>query len=261
MKILFIVPGLAIGGQEKIGMLLTNELLKYHEVITVCFEPENPLQFDYKTPIIRIENKIHTSPLLKAFNLLKRALALRKIKKSFQPDVSISIGETAIVANAFTFSPEYKIAAIHQAIKILKGKLYKFSYQKHDKIIPVSNGINKELKDIYGIKNSYFIHNGFDIDEIISSSQEKLDEKLNPFFNGKVLAHLGRFDIPKGHWHLIVLFVLIKKKMSAAKLLLIGDYDSENEIFKFCASYLKLHRLKIAFLKSNYNFLKPEAYK
>ena len=59
MKILFIIPGLAIGGQEKIGMMLTNELLKYHEVITVCFEPENPLQFNYKTPIIRIENKIY----------------------------------------------------------------------------------------------------------------------------------------------------------------------------------------------------------
>jgi glycosyltransferase involved in cell wall biosynthesis len=253
MKILFIIPGLAIGGQEKIGMMLTNELMKYHEVITVCFEPENPLQFNYKTPIIRIENKIYKNSLIKALNLLKRAMALRKLKKFFHPDVSISMGETAIVANAFTFTPEYKIAAIHQAIKLLKGRLYKFSYQKHNKIIPVSNGINKELKEIYGIENSDFIHNGFDIDEIISSSQQKLDEKLTPFFNGKVMVHLGRFDFPKGHWHLVVFFVLIKKKISEARLLLMGDYDSENEIFRFCVSYLRLHGLKVAFLQNDEN--------
>jgi len=253
MKILFIIPGLAIGGQEKIGMMLTNELLKYHEVITVCLEPENPLQFNYKTPIIRIENKIYKSPFLKAFNLLKRALALRKIKKNFQPDISISVGETAIVANAFTFTNEFKIAAIHQAIKVLKGKLYKFSYQKHDKIIPVSSGINKELKEVYGIENSDFIHNGYDINEIISCSENKLDEKFNPFFNGKVIAHLGRFDIPKGHWHLVTVFALIKKDLPDARLLLIGDYKSENEIFKFCTDFLKQNGLKMAFLQNDKN--------
>ena len=253
MKILFIIPGLAVGGQEKIGMMLTNELLKYHEVITICFEPENPLQFDYRTPIIRIENKIYKNHFLKAINLLKRSLALRKIKRNFKPDISISIGETAIVANAFTFTKEFKIASIHQAIKVLKGKLYKFSYLKHDKIIPVSNGINKELKQNYGIKNLDFIHNGYDLDEIISLSEKKLDEKLNLFFNGKVIAHLGRFDISKGHWHLISIFVLIKNKWPDTRLLLIGDYDPENKIFNFCTNFLKSNGLKIGFLQSGYD--------
>src|SRR5450432_4817237 len=117
MKILFIIPGLAIGGQEKIGMMLTTSLMKYHEVVTVCFESENPHQFNYTTPIIRIENKIYKNRVLKFINVFKRVITLRKIKKSYKPDISISFGETAIIANAFTNTSEFKIATIHQSIK------------------------------------------------------------------------------------------------------------------------------------------------
>ena len=247
MKILFIIPGLAIGGQEKITMMLTNELIKYHEVVIVCFEEKNPLQYNFLSPIIRIENKIHKAKIYKIFNLIKRAVALRKIKKNVQPDVSVSIGETAIVANTFTFTREFKIASIHQAIKLLKGPLYKYCYQKHDKIIPVTNGINQQLKEVYGIQNNLYIYNGYNIEEITSCSQKKIDEKLLSFFNGKVIAHLGRFDLPKGHWHLVVLFVLIKKIIPESKLLLIGDYDTENKIFQFCIKYLKSNGFKCVF--------------
>lgn len=258
MKILFIIPGLAIGGQEKIGMLLTTSLMRYHEVVTVCFESENPHQYNYTTPIIRIENKIHKNRLLKFINVFKRVIILRKIKKTYKPDVSISFGETAIIANAFTHTSEFKIAAIHQSIQFRKQLklLYKIVYKLHDRIVPVSSGINDELKKLYHINNNLFIHNGYNIDAITNSANEKLPDEFNSFFTGNVVVHLGRFDLPKGHWHLVVFFVIIKKTMPGAKLLLIGNYDPAGEIFNFCIDYLARHGLKIGLLptEKNINF-------
>ena len=255
MKILYIIPGLAIGGQEKIGMMLTTALMKYHEVVTVCFEPENPQQFNYKTPIIRIVNKVYKNPFLKFLNIFKRVIALRKIKRSYKPDVSISIGETAIIANAFTFTSEYKIASMHQSIKFFtKFKfLYKKAYQLHDKIITVSSGINDELKEFHGIDNELYIHNGYDIDAIMSDSDNPLPKEMNSFFSGNVIAHLGRFDLQKGHWHLVILFVLVKKQIPGAKLLLIGNYDPTSEVFNFCTDYLARNGLKIGYLQTEKN--------
>jgi glycosyltransferase involved in cell wall biosynthesis len=253
MRILFIIPGLAIGGQEKIGMMLTTSLMKYHEVVTVCFESENLHQFNYVTPIIRIENKIYKNPLLKFKNVFKRVIALKKIKKSYKPDVSIAFGETAIIANAFTYTPEIKIASIHQSIRFRKGfkQLYKIAYKLHQRIVPVSSGINDELKDLYNIDNKLFIHNGYDINAIVHAANDQLPCDLDSFFNGKVVAHLGRFDLPKGHWHLVSFFVLIKKSLPNAKLLLIGNYDTSNKIFRYCMEFLARHGLKVGLLQTD----------
>jgi glycosyltransferase involved in cell wall biosynthesis len=255
MKILFIIPGLAIGGQEKIGMMLTSALMNFHEVVTVCFEAENAKEFPYATPILRIEDRIYANPLLKLVNIFKRALALRKIKKSFKPDASISFGETAILANAFTYTGELKIAAIHQSIGYRKSLkfIYRKAYKLHDRIAPVSSGINDELQQLYGIENNIVIHNGYDIDAIITSAKQQLPSGVDTFFNGKVLAHLGRFDPPKGHWHLIIFFMLVKQKVPEAKLLLIGNYDVKNEIFNFCIEYLNRNDLNIGFLQNEEN--------
>jgi len=255
MKILFIIPGLAIAGQEKIGMMLTTSLMKYHEVVTVCFEREDPRQFNYTTPIIRIENKIYKSPVLKLLNIFKRVIALRKIKKSYKPDVSISFGETAIIANAFTYTRELKIASMHTSLKFFTRfkPLYKMAYKLHDKIIPVSNGINHDLKEFYGINNNLFIYNGFDIAAIGNAANEQLPENADSFFNGNVIVHLGRITLQKGHWHLIIFFVLIKRTVPKAKLLLIGDYNPVDELFTFCMDYLAKRGLKTAFLQREEN--------
>lgn len=255
MKILFIIPGLAKGGQEKMGMILTSAFLPHHEVVTVCFEPPQPYQYNYITPIIRIPNTISGNPLSKFINVIKRVIAIRKIKKSYKPELSISFGETAIIANAFTFTGEYKIASIRQSIRFITKfrSIYKLAYKLHNRIIPVSKGINEELRLVYGIYNELFIHNGYDINAIIQSSNEQLPAELHSFFNGQVIAHLGRFDLPKGHWHLVILYVLIKRKIKEAKLLLIGDYNRSNKIFKLCIDHLLNNGIKVGFLETEGN--------
>jgi glycosyltransferase involved in cell wall biosynthesis len=255
MKILFIIPGLAIGGQEKAGMLLTNALNKNHDVLVVCFEKESESDFDYQSEKVRVLNTVYKSVFLKSFAVVKRSITIRKIKRKFKPDVSISFGETAIVANALTLTKEIKIAVLHQSIRFINTNnfVYRNAYKQHDLIVPVSNGINHELKNILNIRNNLYIHNGVELEEIKLKSEIDLDKNIKTFFNGNVLVHMGRFDIPKGHWHLVILYVIAKKKNPDLKLLMIGDYFLDNEIFMFCQNYLAINNLKIVYLDTNDN--------
>jgi|GEM_PF-6330770 len=54
MNILFVIPSLAKGGQEKAGMFLCNYLMEFHTVTVVCFEKRNEADFNYQCPIVRI---------------------------------------------------------------------------------------------------------------------------------------------------------------------------------------------------------------
>ena len=51
MKILFVIPSLADGGQEKAGMVLTNYLSQFHHVTVVAFEPPTPIDYNYQSEI------------------------------------------------------------------------------------------------------------------------------------------------------------------------------------------------------------------
>ena len=48
MKILFLIPSLAHGGQEKAGMILTNYLGRFHDVKVVSLESANEHDYPYK---------------------------------------------------------------------------------------------------------------------------------------------------------------------------------------------------------------------
>jgi glycosyltransferase involved in cell wall biosynthesis len=253
MKILFVIPSLAKGGQEKAGMLLCNFLTRYHEVIVVCFEEKNIADFDYQCEVIRIKIGTGNNFFKKALRGVKRIRSLKKLKKKIAPDVSIAFGNTAIILNSLTGSKEKKIASIRQSfsgfindnsftIKIHKA-LYRRALQRSQRIVPVNKEINKELKLYYGIQNDTFINNGYDIEKIKEMSREEV-----LLFNQSKLwiIHSGRFDLSKGHWHLIKIFTELKKEFPKATLLLLGATDSSGEgasIFDFCKAYLKENNL------------------
>lgn len=262
MKILFVIPSLAKGGQEKAGMLLCNFLTRYHEVIVVCFEEKNIADFDYQCEIIRIKIGTGNNLFKKALSGVERIRRLKKLKKKIAPDVSIAFGNTAIILNSLTGSKEKKIASIRQsfsgfindnsfAIKIHKA-LYKWALQRSQTIVPVNKEINEELKRYYGIQNDIFINNGYDIKKINEMSREEVS-----FFNQSKLwiIHSGRFDLSKGHWHLIKIFTELKKAFPKANLLLLGaTNDSTGEgasIFDFCKIYLKENNLSWSDKESN----------
>ena len=268
MKILFIIPSLAKGGQEKAGMIITNYLSLNHNVLVVALEPANDFDFAYQSPIERIEVERKTSSIGKFIVSIKRIQALKKIKKNFKPDISITFGETAIIPNILSFSTETKIHSIRHSHTVIFNDLsnfrkyfLKFLFKRADILVGVSKAISEEIENLFGIKkNKIFAHNGYDLELI-----QKLTN-ANPIINRNVLAHVGRFHLSKCHWHLCKTYILAKKQQKNLKLLLIGEVDYSNPIsttiYNFCKNYLQSNGCIVekGLIEGNINFDKADVF-
>jgi glycosyltransferase involved in cell wall biosynthesis len=245
MKILFLIPSLLYGGQEKAGMVLTNYLQEHHDVLVVCLEPPHPMAFPYRAPIERIPIPLRKSIAGKFVVMWQRMLALRKIKKRFRPDVSIAFGDTAILLNCISLTGEKKFSSIrHSLAKQPHSRfLYKILYRMAGQLVPVHHGINRELETLYGIRNQVFAYNGYNLQQIQQDAAQPIEPNLASFLQQKVLAHLGRFDTVKCQFQLVKVFHLLRQRIPDIKLLLIGDVDVSNKlnysIYAFCVQYLK----------------------
>ena len=132
MNILFVIPSLAKGGQEKAGMFLCNYLMEFHTVTVVCFEKRNEADFNYQCPIVRIyKNSTFFSKFETYFYRYKE---LKKVKKELQPDCSIAFGNTAIIFNSLTSCNEKTFSSIRQSfykqigLKNINAKIHNFFY-------------------------------------------------------------------------------------------------------------------------------------
>ncbi|HMJ48746.1 MAG TPA: glycosyltransferase, partial [Ferruginibacter sp.] len=254
MNILFLIPSLSKGGQERAGMILCNYLSQFHQLTVVSLEPQQPEEFSYNCPVIRLGIKRKKSIPGKIFVGFKRLTSLKRIKKELKTDVSIAFGNTAIILNAMAGNGEIKIASIRQSLTGMRldtslnsrihHRIYKWAIRKADKIVPVSNAINKELLDLFGINNHSFIYNGYNFEEIkIKAAEATRYSYDNKFW----LVHCSRFDISKGHWHLVKIFAEIKKMYPHIGLMLIGGVDdsagSGMEIMDFCKKYIEHNKM------------------
>ncbi len=244
MNILFVIPSLAGGGQEKAGMVLTNYLGQFHQVTVIALEENSPTDYNYKSPVIRIPIKRSDSIVGKVIVVAKRVIALRSIKRKIKPDVSIAFGPTAMLINGLSGS-EQKFSSIRQSLlKLNLSKIYyKFLFSISGKIVPVNEGINEELLKLYGIRNNLFVHNGYDLKKINSDALEPVESAFESFFKFPVISHLARFDVPKCNWQLVKVYHLAKQKMPDLKMLLIGEIDTSasinTSIYNFCIKYLQ----------------------
>ena len=245
MKILFLIPSLANGGQEKAGMILTNYLGRFHDVKVVSLEPASEHDYPYQSPITRIEITRSRSIAGKVGVVMKRARQLRKIKKAWKPDVSIAFGSTAMLINNLTGTGEKRFASIRQSLMKMNADtfFYKQLFRNSGTLVPVHNQINQELWNLYGIKNHLFAYNGYDIEKIAADASIPVEPSLSSFFNGKVLSHMGRFDSQKCNWQLVKVFHEARQTIPDLRLLMVGDVDRSNpineNIYQFCLQYLR----------------------
>lgn len=251
MKILFVIPSLADGGQEKAGMVLTNYLSQFHDVTVVAFEPASATDYNYQSKIKRIEVKRADSTTGKIKVVLQRIKALKKIKKEIQPDISIAFGPTAMLVNSLSRGKDKKISSIRQSLSKLTANTFlnKLLFSISGKLVPVHDGINKELEALYGIKNNLFAYNGYDLQQLAADAQLPVEENYSSFFNGNVIAHLGRFDNQKCNWQLVKAYCIAREKRPGLKLLLVGYIDVSNpanrNIYDFCINYLEAKGCKV----------------
>ncbi|MEO7445654.1 MAG: glycosyltransferase [Ferruginibacter sp.] len=254
MNIVFLIPSLYGGGQEKAGRMLCRYLSAHHQVTAVCFEDPGGLAESYGCPVVYLPIPTSKNFISKSAAAFSRVRQLRKLKRNLKAEMSIAFGNTAIILNVLSSIKEIKIAAVRQSFNrirkiktstmVLHMRLYVWALRRSEKIMVVSEAIKKELETWYHIYNGQVIQNGVDVERIKNLGVEPVPPMKA---ERQWIIHSGRFDTSKGHWHLLKIFTLIKKQLPGTGLILLGGVDNSTstarQIEIFCKQLLEQKNL------------------
>ena len=250
-KLLFIISSLNTGGAQAAMAKLSLALSKDYEIDWILNSDENII-YDYRGNIHSLkmaEPKDRSSYgyILKTF--FKRLSVIGKMKKKGGYKACISFLDSANIANVMTGRHGSKIILSQRSSFAGRPEkkrsplvlfVDKFFYKKADAVVAVSQGVRKELIDLFGLKEDrvFAINNGFDNEKILSMKGEETSDFVRQ--PGKFyFVNVGRLDYPKGQWHLIRAFSKVAKVSPQAQLIIIGD-GAEEEYLKSLISGLGL---------------------
>lgn len=231
-NIAILIPQLTGGGAERVASNLSLYLPenKYNKYIIV-YNSEN-IDYPYKGTLIDLNIKAGSNPLTKLTNTIKRIYSLKKVKKNYNIDITISFLSSPNIVNILSRGRGKTIVSVRNFIskssKGFYGTLFKLSikalYNKADAIVVVSKAINKDLVENYSLDENKVkvIYNPYDIDKISKLAKEKIDEKYQEIFKKPTIITTGRLTKQKGQWHLLRAFKKVKSEIPDAKLVILG---------------------------------------
>jgi glycosyltransferase involved in cell wall biosynthesis len=237
-KVNFLIGTLTNGGAERVISNLTLNLNNTKANI-VLFGKYSKIDYPYLGHIIFLDRSMQVNTLVKILTLIKRIYTMRKIKQMDKEATTISLLEYPNLLNAATYSRGRTIISVrnHMSTKYqdgIKSRLWKLTikylYPKADLIISVSEEIKRDLIINYKIDANKIkvIYNSYDIDSILHSSQEAINDEFRSIFDNQVIITAGRLNMQKGHWHLIRAFSVVKQEVPNAKLVILGEGNLEH---------------------------------
>lgn len=238
MKIALLLQTLGKGGAERVASLLSQQFERDgHEVHVLLWED---VQHYPHGGTLTVLNTPATSSLMgKLFNLFKRAWLLRKWHKKSQPDLIISLMETANIPAALSgvpvvvsvhLDPRFELASYQ---RLLMKWLYPLPNVKAR--VAVSHGIAKVLETDFGIKDWQVIANPVDLLDIEQQRRFPLLPLIEAVQEDYVLA-LGRLHPQKGFDLLIDAYA--QSTLCRVKpLVILGEGESRTELEAQVAQY------------------------
>lgn len=248
-NIAILIPKLADGGAERVASNLSIHLNenKFNKYIFVY--DANEQTYEYGGKLINLKAKAINNPLGKIYNLFKRVIKMRKLKKTYNIDITVSLLSGPNLVNILSKRDDKVFLSVRNFIskssKGFYGNIFKFLikklYNKSDKIIPVSKSIADDLIKNYNIEADKIkvIYNPYDINKIEKLSQEEIDDEYKEIFKKPTIINMGSLSEQKGQWHLIRAFKKVKEEIKDAQLVILGKGELE-EFLKKLANDLGL---------------------
>ena len=285
-KILFILPTLSKGGQERVVSRLSYFLPEFFEKFLIVFYKDR-IDYPFDGKIIFFNFPVFKGPikiLVKIIFLFAGIFTVRKIKKEIKPEFSLSFGPEANIVNVFsnlglkktqTIVSVRTVESVHfkRHIFLLRwyyNLLMKFVYRLANKIVPNSNFVAQDLIENFGVKKEkvFVIYNLYDIPKIIEDSKEDLGEFEKLFLEKKVIISVGRLDSYKGFDYLIEAFKIINKNFPETILIILGEGDFEKNLenltdklnLKEKVFFLGFQKNPFKFFKNSFIFVLPSLY-
>lgn len=235
IRVLHVLQRMEAGGTQALLMNLYRNIER--EKIQFDFLVEYPNKEFYDDEIISLGGKIYYSNIRQDKNVIEFERKLQKIIKENNYKIihvhTYSIGYF-VLKTAKKSGVPIRIAHSHsnnmtndfkKYFKIILQKLYPI-YATN--FIACSDEAGKYL-----FKNKKFeiLNNAIDSKKFIFSKETRCEIRKELGLSDKfVVGHVGRFKPEKNHLFLINIFFEIKKQLPDAKLLMIGNGDSSQEI-------------------------------
>lgn len=231
-RVLIIVDNLGLGGAEFIAAQTSKALAEAYEVLLVTYRPRIDYEYggNYKCLSLYGENIAG-----KVICAIKRLIAIRNIKKSFDPDFSISLMANANIPNAFIRNHDIVITSVHAnpEYNVRKNSLNYFfrkkALSKSDYFVTPSIGIKNEICRFYSLNSTIInvIYNACNI-SIEEGKSSNFAEKCEYIYT------IGRLSQEKGQWHLIKAFSVVHKRHPGIKLKVIGEGTMMDALKQLC---------------------------
>jgi len=159
-NIAILIPQLGGGGAERVASNLSLYLSddKYNKYIIV--NDDERLDYPYKGHLISLKTKATKNIFGKIINLVKRIFKLKRIKKKYKIDTTISFLSGPNINNILSRENDKIIISVRNFIskeaKGFYGAIFKLSikylYNKADKVVVVSNAIKDDLVKNFGLE-------------------------------------------------------------------------------------------------------------
>lgn len=251
-KVIEFIKDLGNGGAEKIvtDTCLFLDKNKFEPIVVVLFDlPEKPNSKKLRAngvkviPIYRKANK-----LTYFFNEIigKRVYVQSKFKKIIRQEKP-SVIHTHMLLLPFLDDIISELKGI-RLFYTCHGAVDRYFFGKHEANAIAAQdlikkcqmrliGLNKEMVEIlnkrFNVDNTFFIRNAVDFNRFcLSESKSSLRAELGIKESDFVVGHVGRFSSVKNHSFLIDVFEKVHEKNINARLLLVGNGETFDEIRK-----------------------------
>lgn len=258
-NIMMIIPTLSSGGAERTLSNLANSLKDYYNIKFVVFDAQKNI-YKCDVPIIDLNITSKIGRVGKAYNLIKKIIKVKKIKKNEKIKCTISFLQTPNLINVLTKGKDKVIISIRNEASKYNKKTDYYTIKHADLVVAISRMVEYGIIDKFQIekKKSKTIYNGCDINRI--QKQAKMDEniKFKEVFNAnnKVIINIGRLTNQKGQWHLIRAFKLVVEKVKNAKLVILGEGELEGYLRELISDLdLENKVLLIGFTSNPYKYM------
>lgn len=234
MNIAILIPSLTSGGAERVAAELSKYLSGKGYCIYIFTEQKKYVKYDFKGKIIKFQcNADYRNTdtwYVTIMTLIKKAVIVRRLKKRYEIDITISFMEEYNMVNVLSRSKDWVVIRSCTVLskrddscgKIYNPKLIHFLYNKADRVVAISKYGKRDMVNYYGVKK----HKIRVIPNSVETSVE--DEYKESWKYGEnTIISVARVNAVKQQLLLVDVFSKVKEAIPDAKLILVGNNEGK----------------------------------